>query len=151
MRKFKEFILPAAALLVVMLTAVLAGCSNSGYAQDRTTGSWDFDLPIDAEPAKKAEFSIGKVQDWDKGEDLQSRHSITGADQWILQTRVQLGFSLDTVSTSRQGESNPSWFDHWTKRSPSVMEESNSFCIPLGRSETGDYVYALPRVRFWFE
>lgn len=151
MRKCKEFIPLAAALLVVMWIAVFAGCNKLGCAEDRATDNWGFEVPVDAGAERKAEFAIGKAQDRDRGEDLHVKHTITEANRWITQTRVQLGFSVDTVPAGRQDAPKPGWSGRWTKHVLSVMEESCSFYIPLGRTETGDYVYALPRAKVWFE
>jgi hypothetical protein len=151
MRKFKEFILLASALLAVMLMAALLDCGGTGNSQTSVSDEADFEVPFSIDQEKKAEYVMGKVQDWDRGEDLQAGYAFTEADWWTTKTHVQFGFSADTVATSRQGSSTLGLFGNRTKLGRSVMEESRSLYVPLGRSETGDYVYALPCAKVWFE
>jgi hypothetical protein len=149
MRK-KDIILLAAALLAVMLIAAILGCGGTGNAQAGASGGVNFEVPFSIDPEKKAGYVMGRVQDRERGEDLHAEQSITESGSWISQAHVQLGFSTDTVPVSRQGKKR-GWFGLKTRQAQSVMEESNSLYIPLGRSKTGDFVYALPRVKFWLE
>jgi hypothetical protein len=150
MRK-KDIILLAAALLaMMMLMAAILDCGGTGNVQAGTSGGADFEVPFSIDPEKKAGYVMGRVQDWEQGEDLHAERSITESNNWISKAHVQLGFSTDTVPVSRQGKKS-GWFGLKTRQAQSVMEESNSLYIPLGRSKTGDFVYALPRVKLWFE
>ena len=151
MRKRDIVLLAAALLAVMMLMAALLDCGGTGKVQARASGEEDFEVPFSIDPEKKAGYVMGKAQDWHKDGDLHAEQSITRSGSWINRVQVRLGFSTDTTSVSEGNRTKSGWFVLKTQLAPPVMEESNSLYIPLGRSKTGDYVYALPRVKFWFE